>query len=233
MTPLRRAVTRTAVVLGLLAALLPAACRGTAFDAGPAGDVLAAERDPASLRAALARGNAVFVVHPDRKVARERSALAETQSPPVAVLGCADSRAAPEWVFEQRPGRLFVVRDAGNVPDEQAVASVEYAVAHLGTRLVVVLGHDHCGAVSAALSGKDPGTPALRELVAAILPAVEAARARPHGDPLVAAIEENARRSARVLVERSDLLRDAVAAGRLQVLAAFLDLETGAVRFLE
>ncbi len=150
------------------------------------------------------------------------------------MLACADSRVAPEWVFLQLPGRLFVVRDAGNTPDVHGIASLEYAVAKLDTRVIVVLGHSGCGAVGAAASGKDPGTKALRELVRAIEPAVAAHRDHASGADLVAAaIDENVRMSVAALATQSDVLGLAVHEGRLVIVGAVHDLATGHVRFLD
>ncbi len=224
----------TAALSLALAAVLASGCASRSFDAAPDGDLLRVERTPDALITALERANDHFAHAPDATTYRERDALAQSQSPPVGVLACADSRCAPEWVFEQRPGRLFVVREAGNVPDTQAIASLEYAVAMLDTRVLVVLGHSACGAVGAAASGKDPGTPALRALVASIEPAVAAHREHASGDELIgAAIDENVRRGVRALAENSPVLGAAVEAGTLRIVGAVHDLATGTVRFLD
>lgn len=200
----------------------------------PTADLLDGARDTETLVATLRAGNEHFVSGGDPVVLTERPELATGQSPPVAVLCCADSRVAPEQVFAQRPGRLFVVREAGNVPDTHGIASLEYAVAKLDTSVIVVLGHTTCGAVTAAASGKDPGTPALRALVAAIEPAVAAQHGHAHDHDLVErAIVENVRRSQSALLAQSSLLSDAVASGRLTVVGAVHDLATGRVRFLD
>lgn len=226
--------TRHGLAFVVVAAAL-AACRSSAsFDAGAEGDLLRTGTDPGALLTALRDANQRFATSPDAQVLGERTRLAAKQSPPVAVLACADSRCAPEWVFEQRPGRLFVVRMAGNVADTEAIASFEYAVAHLGTHLIVVLGHEHCGAVAAAVAGKDPGTEPLRQLVARIEPAVAAHRGTAEGDALLhAAIEENARRGAARLSVNSPVLARAIEGGTLRIVAAVHDLDSGAVRFLE
>jgi carbonic anhydrase len=150
-------------------------------------------------------------------------ALAEGQRPWAAVLGCADSRVAPEWLFAAGSGELFEVRCAGNTPFDAGIASLEYAVAELEVPLILVLGHVGCGAVAAAL-GRDPLTPLLEELVAPIRAAVG-----PGSDP-AAAVAANARATARALPQRSALLAAAQAAGRLRIAAAVAEIASGRVR---
>ena len=149
-------------------------------------------------------------------------ALAEGQRPWAAVLGCADSRVAPEWLFAAGVGELFEVRCAGNTPFAAGIASLEYAVAELEVPLILVLGHGGCGAVAAAL-GRDPLTPLLEELVAPIRSAVGTST-----DP-AAAVAANARATARALPQRSALLAAAQAAGRLRIAAAVADIGSGRV----
>ncbi|MFN9620065.1 MAG: carbonic anhydrase [Synechococcaceae cyanobacterium] len=152
-------------------------------------------------------------------------ALAEGQRPWAAVLGCADSRVAPEWLFAAGSGELFEVRCAGNTPFDAGIASLEYAVAELEVPLILVLGHGGCGAVAAAL-GRDPLTPLLEELVAPIRAAVGSSR-----DP-AAAVAANARATARALPQRSALLAAAQAAGQLRIAAAVADIASGRVTVL-
>src|ERR1044071_4859084 len=109
---------------------------------------------PDDALAKLKEGNARFVtnkVSTGKRTAANRAETAQSQHPFAIVLGCADSRTSPEIVFDQNIGDLFVVRTAGNLVDDHALGSIEYAVAHLGARLVVVLGHERCGAAQAAL----------------------------------------------------------------------------------
>src|SRR3954451_10886779 len=105
----------------------------------------------------LLAGNERFVAHkerhPDESAGRRRE-LVSGQHPFAVILGCSDSRVAPELLFDEGLGDLFVIRVAGNIVDDDILASIEYAVEHLGTKLVVVLGHEKCGAVSAAVSGE-------------------------------------------------------------------------------
>src|SRR5206468_8165278 len=126
-----------------------------------------------------------------KPTAAKRAETAQAQHPFAIVLGCADSRTAPEIVFDQNIGDLFVVRTAGNLVDEHALGSIEYAVDHLGVRLIVVLGHTRCGAVTAALAS-DTAPGHVQSLVRDIQPAVKAAKSKDR-DVTNVAIAENAR----------------------------------------
>jgi len=202
---------------------------------------------PASL-AALMAGNARFVAgamqHPRQDPAR-REALLGGQHPAAAILGCADSRIAPELIFDCGLGDLFVVRLAGNIPDDLARASLEYAVEHLGTPLLVVLGHSQCGAITAAASaadgsgsGEDPcAERTCAERLAEVLrPAVEEARGGDapglQGAGLVdCAARCHARRSAAAL--RSSMACAASGTPRAAVVAAYYDQASGRVELLD
>src|SRR4051794_26899445 len=122
---------------------------------------------PESLWNALAAGNHRFVngTIEQRDVVTKRKQLTTTQHPHVAVISCADSRVPPEVVFDQGLGDLFVVRSAGESADPLSVGSLEYAVAHTGTTMIVVLGHQRCGAVQAACSSDKAESPNLEEVV--------------------------------------------------------------------
>jgi carbonic anhydrase len=155
--------------------------------------------------------------------------VAKGQHPIAIIVGCSDSRVAPEIVFDQGLGDLFVVRVAGNVVDDHAIGSIEYAVEHLHASLIVVLGHDRCGAVQAAISGDDaPGH--IQSLVESIRPAVEAAKSEP-GDLLDNAINENVRRVVNQLQTSQPILGQEVQEGHLQVVGARYLLDGGSVRF--
>jgi carbonic anhydrase len=158
----------------------------------------------------------------------KRGQLASSQSPGVAVLGCSDSRVAPELLFDQGLGDMFVVRNAGNSPDPISIGSLEYAVEHLGTTVIVVLGHTSCGAVTAACSGDKPATPSLAAVVEPIAPSCAAGKRGGKTD-LPAAIRDHVHRSAQQLLASSDVLRAAVAKGTLTVIEAVYDLDTGKV----
>jgi carbonic anhydrase len=150
----------------------------------------------------------------------------EKQEPFAAVLSCADSRVPVEFVFDQSIGQLFVVRVAGNVTTPEIMASLEYGVAVLGTKVLVVLGHGNCGAVKATIEGKAvPGQ--ISVLYAPIRPAVDAA-----GGNLDAAIDANARMQATLLSDASPVLAGAIKEGKLIVVPARYDIASGTVSLL-
>jgi carbonic anhydrase len=162
--------------------------------------------------------------------------LAEGQAPFAAVLACSDSRVPVETIFGQGPGDLFVVRVAGNLVASTQLASIEFAVEKLGTRLVIVLGHTHCGAVQATLEAMASGAGLEGPLVSRIRPALEGLpglREGRGGDRLLMrAVRANVASSVSALKERSALLQGAMKSDGLQVVGAEYDLETGAVVFL-
>ncbi|MFY0408778.1 carbonic anhydrase [Solicola sp. PLA-1-18] len=209
-------------------AAAPAVARGTSSLAP------AARRAERVLRA----GNARFVSgtqrHPHESLEWRRS-LTKGQHPIAVVLGCADSRATPELVFDEGLGDLFVVRSAGEVLDDAVIGSIEYAVEHLDVALVVVLGHADCGAVGATVDvvrGDGEATGFVSSLVRSIEPAV---LSTPEQDDDVAfraaCVAEQARRTATILQERSIVLREAVDRGA-RVVGATYALDDGRVSWL-
>lgn len=160
-----------------------------------------------------------------RDVARCK-ALLNDQQPFAVVLSCSDSRVVPEFVFDVGLGDLFVVRVAGIVPNPSSIASIEFCVAHLGVKLIVVMGHECCGAVAAAIKGGDGGKN-LNQLFAFIKPAV--VEARRNDVNTVGKI--NCRNSAATLVHESDILATAVRKKDVQTLTAFFYLGSGRVDF--
>ena len=168
--------------------------------------------------------------HPNQSASRRRE-MAKGQKPRAAVLACADSRVSPEIVFDQGLGDLFVVRVAGNVANEHILGSLEYAVEHLGTQLIVVLGHNRCGAVGAACAGGEaPGH--IGSLVDALAPAVAKIRASEAGRADLVA-KENVRMTVKSLQSCGPILAEFVRQGKLEVAGAFYDLDTGAVEIVE
>jgi carbonic anhydrase len=148
----------------------------------------------------------------------------------VTVLCCSDSRLSPELIFDQNIGDLFVVRTAGNIADPIALASMEYAVEHLGSRMIVVMGHEKCGAVSATLSGDTMPTENLSALVARIKPGIERLKGLVHGDTLMnLAVEANIHHSASNVIEESPIVRHELASGKLAIVKALYKLGTGEV----
>jgi len=180
----------------------------------------------------LMRGNARFVAGKPQAQAlvTERKSLTNGQHPRVMVLSCSDSRVPPEMVFDQGLGDLFVVRSAGNIAGPLELASLEYAYDHLGSTVLVVLGHSKCGAVTAACSGEKMPTSNLQAMVDQIDPAVAEAKHSASGDALVeAAIKDNVLQSAADVVAHSDLLRRAKADGKLTIIEAEYELDSGKV----
>ena len=171
----------------------------------------------------LKAGNERFVtgnLNPKDTYAEDRKTLCEGQHPFAVVLCCSDSRVAPEIIFDQKLGDLFVIRNAGNVVDEDVLGSIEYAVEHLGTPLVVVLGHSCCGAVTATCQG-DELSGYILDIAKRIKPSVNAK----------CCIDDNARRHARrmaQLIEEDEIVHHIGA----KVVAAFYDLQTGIVEWL-
>jgi len=191
-------------------------------------------RTPAQAWAELERGNARFVAGETTATVdfARRRALARSQSPFALIFGCSDSRVAAELVFDRGLGELFVIRTAGHVVDSGVLASVEYGVGVLKVPLVVVIGHDSCGAVSATVEALDSGlvpTGFLRDLVERMTPSVLSARRLGLDD--VDGVEiEHVRQTARLLVERCTSLTDAVETGRCAVVGCTYALAEGRVR---
>lgn len=185
---------------------------------------------PDEALAKLMEGNQRFVANRRLNPNQDSVRLAEVangQAPFVAILSCADSRVAPEIVFDQGLGDLFVVRVAGNIAITEDIASEEFAVGVLGTPLLVVLGHERCGAVQAALETGTELPGVIESLVYAIRPAVEASEGKP-GDRLTNAVKENVRLQVQRL-QTSSVIANAVAEGKLKVVGAYYDLDTGEV----
>jgi carbonic anhydrase len=183
----------------------------------------------------LMAGNARYVAgHPRaRAIVPLRSSLAKGQQPKVAVLTCSDSRVPPEMIFDQSLGDMFVVRTAGNVADAIGRGSLEYSAEHLGSTVIVVMGHTACGAVTAACSGDKMPTPNLQAIVDQIAPAVTTAKARAQGDAVLdAAIRDNVHQSAQDLLAHSDELHHMVDEGKVTIVEALYHLDTGKVERL-
>ena len=168
-------------------------------------------------------------------IAGRRRATSGKQSPSVSVVACADSRVGPELLFHQSLGDLFIVRTAGNVVDTFAIASLEYAAVNGWTDIIVVLGHSSCGAVGAALSPADPGTPSLLALVNQIRESFLDIpySSDPSPEHLRKAVETNARNVAGYISAHSPALRELIRSGRVQVIPAYHDLSTGTVTRIE
>jgi carbonic anhydrase len=182
----------------------------------------------------LKEGNARFAagkaVHPRQQPDR-RSEVAKGQKPFAIIVGCSDSRVGPELVFDQGLGDIFVIRTAGEVVDDVSLGSIEYAVEHFGTQLIVVLGHSRCGAVSAALAdGEAHGH--VRAVVAAIKPAVAKIKGLP-GDPLENAVRATVREVVKRLESAAPVLPARIKAGKLKIVGARYGLDGGRVQPVE
>lgn len=193
---------------------------------------------PAKIWQEMVRGNARFVAgeprHPRQDVER-RAELALAQAPRVALFGCSDSRLAAEIIFDKGLGDLFVVRNAGQVMSDSVLGSLEYAVGVLGVPLILVLGHDACGAVNAAVGSRLPDglalPPHVARLVEKIFPAVDRVREANGSVPLD--VQEVGRQHLRdtvaELLVNSELISDAVAEGTLGIVGANYRLLEGTV----
>ena len=193
---------------------------------------MASDRTPAQVWREMVRGNERFVAgvpqHPRQDVER-RTELALKQSPHAALFGCSDSRLAAEIIFDKGIGDLFVVRNAGQIISDSVIGSLEYAVGVLEVPLIVVLGHDECGAVRAAIDSQGPDAialpPHITGLISKIIPAVRrVSRTDGEIDPLAVDTQEVGREHLRdtiaELLESSELISEAVAAGTLAVVGA-------------
>ena len=165
---------------------------------------------------------------------QERVDFERGQKPYAAILGCADSRVSPEILFNTGMDELFVLRVAGNIADTTSIASIEYAVSQLNTNLIVVMGHEACGAVGAALANANDTTDMgynLNMLVSHIAPGIAAAKKKKSAfakDPVTTAVKENARLSALELRKRSPIIANARG---VKIVSAYYKLVTGKVTF--
>lgn len=188
--------------------------------------------DPEEIWDDLMEGNRRFQAGKPtaREFVRRRIELAAGQHPQVILLACSDSRVCPSLVFDKNLGDLFVIRTAGNLADPVALGSIEYAAEYLNSRVLVIMGHEKCGAVAAAAScGKIPSTN-LESIVARIRPALESVKANADGDQLLRLAEQaNVHQSANDLLKSSPLLRQKVETSKLTLIKALYRLSTGEV----
>lgn len=180
----------------------------------------------------LKQGNMRYVndklEHPNRTLER-RQAIASKQEPFATIVGCSDSRVSPEIIFDQGVGDLFVVRVAGNVVGPLELDSIEYSILHLHASVIIVLGHENCGAVDAVVQGTVQDIESVAEL---IQPAVQAARTQNPANLLEAAIKANAIHVKNYLL-KTPVIQKFVADKKLEVYAGYYHLETGAVEILD
>ena len=221
--------TRRKFIRSAAAALAAAPVSGMAH----AQPVTAADTPEAALNLLL-EGNARYVANQprERDFSAGRAARAQGQAPFAAILGCADSRVAPELAFDQGPGDLFVVRVAGNFVTPDGLASLEYGVAVLGTKIIMVLGHSSCGAVNATVGALQKGNTLpghIADLAKAMKPAIEPVLKQPGDDLPQRAVIANVRANVERLGGAKPILADMVAGGKVRVVGAVYDLATGKV----
>jgi carbonic anhydrase len=224
-------LVRALVTVALAATL---ACQAVSQSTQRGESAKAATQAPSGdqIWASLVDGNKRFIdgnpTHHDL-VARGRT-LEKNQHPLVGILSCSDSRVPPEVVFDQGLGDLFVVRVAGNSADPTGIGSLEYAVEHLGTVMIVVLGHRSCGAVTAACSGEKMPTANLEAVVELITQSCSVARQKHPGEiPVDFAIRNHVHRTAQDLLAESAVLKHAHDEGKLTIVEAYYSLDTGVV----
>ena len=206
----------------------------TASAAGARAQPARSADSPDAAFARLMEGNARYVSGQltERDFSAGRVARTQGQKPFAAILGCADSRVAPELAFDQGPGELFVVRVAGNFVTPDGLGSLEYGAAVLGTKVIMVLGHTSCGAIGATIGALQKGNTLpghIAGLVTAMKPGIEAVVKTPRPDLEQRAVVANVQANVRRLQTEKPILGDMVAAGKLRVVGAYYDLATGKV----
>lgn len=217
----------------LAASLLPQLLKPEAAIAETSPKTPGATITPDQALKKLIEGNQRYVsqkrLYPDQNQAR-LTEVAKGQHPFAIVLGCADSRVPPEMLFDQGLGDIFDIRVAGNIVDDAVIASMEYAAAELSVPLLMVLGHERCGAVKAAVEAKPvPGH--IGTLVAALQPAVDQVKAE-KGDVLDKAVRANVKMSVEKLKTTAPILADYVKVGKLKIVGGRYDLDTGKVEII-
>ncbi|MFM0551460.1 carbonic anhydrase [Paraburkholderia sediminicola] len=228
---------RNLLLAGASSITLAGLSRRVAVAAEPASGNAPNSIPPAEALDRLMQGNARYAANtPSNKdYSADRAARVAAQYPIAAIVGCADSRVAPELAFDQGPGDLFVVRVAGNFVNDDILASLEYGVEFLGVPLIMVLGHTQCGAVTATVKALKDGVHLpghLPELVRAIKPAMQMAKVG-HGEDLVAQTTiENVRLNTNRLIVSRPLIGPYVKSGRVKIVGGIYDLATGKVTLL-
>lgn len=227
---------RGIITRAVLAAAALAVCCGSALASGGHQGGTA---DEALLK--LMEGNKNYV---EQKMSSQtmcgiktRESLTKGQKPYAVILSCSDSRVPPEIIFDKGLGEIFVIRVAGNVPDPIVLGSVEYAVEHLGVPLVMVLGHERCGAVTAAVESGGKGEGNIGAIVKAIAPAVAMARKENRkadkASLIEAAADDNVKLVEASLVRRSSIIKHLVKEGKVKIVGAKYDLDDGKVSLMK
>jgi carbonic anhydrase len=193
--------------------------------------------EPSKALGWLKNGNTRYLqqkLRKDGQSPKDVSRLAKGQHPHSIILSCSDSRVPPEVVFDQKLGEVFVVRNAGEVAETASIASMEYAAEHLGSRLILVMGHTHCGAVKAAhstLDGQDAGTPALNALVKSIHPHLGQFKSKAPSPAFRAEVLAHVQGTIEQILKDSELIRKKVENGEIEIKPALYNMDTGAVEF--
>ncbi len=174
---------------------------------------------------------------PDRSDASAREKLAQGQQPYAIILSCSDSRVPPEIIFDQALGEIFVIRVAGNVADPIVLGSIEYAAEHLGSPLIMVLGHERCGAVTATVNTKGEPEGNIGAIIKAIQPsakkAEEISKGKSAAELVECAVAVNAKAVAASLTEQSTILAHELKEGKIKIVTATYDLDDGKVTLLK
>jgi carbonic anhydrase len=193
---------------------------------------------PDEALAKLKEGNARYIAEPqlcEAELGKRREEVAKGQAPWATVLTCADSRVPPELLFGGlNLGELFVCRNAGNMADTATMGTIEYGAEHLGSPLIVVMGHERCGAVAAACEVAEKGTElpgSIGPMVDAILPAAKSMMGK-EGDFVANVVKESARLTAERIGSQSEIVKHLVGEGKVKIVYAVYDLDTGVVDFL-
>lgn len=231
------AINRASFLSASLALMGTAAAANPTLAAASTGSSATAGQSPQELLARLMAGNDRFV-HNDfptqNHIAEKRELLRDTQAPFAAILACADSRVIPNFIFVQGLGDLFVTRVAGNYPDDLVTGSLEYAVEHLGTRLIMVLGHQNCGAIKAVYSASEEHQmlpPHLTTIQRLIGPGIQ--RVVQNKGTINAAIEANVRAAKADLIATSSVIDGGIKGGKVLLVGAVYKLGTGKVALVE
>ncbi|MDQ3038403.1 MAG: carbonic anhydrase [Pseudomonadota bacterium] len=225
---------------GLVAGVLGVGGIAAASDAAGAVGEKRTNLTPQQALARLTGGNDAFLADrlPPQPTNRQRRlAIAKSQTPFAVLVSCSDSRVPPEALFGQGLGDMFIVRVAGNSVSQEGLGSIEYAIAELGVPLVVVMGHERCGAVAAAVSVVEKGATfpgSIGRMIEPIVPAVLDARRRGAADLLDASVRMNVSRTVGRLRDFSEpMILDRIRSGRLRVVGARYDLDDGSVDFFD
>jgi carbonic anhydrase len=165
-----------------------------------------------------------------------RKSLANTQKPYAVILACSDSRVPPEIIFDQGLGEIFVVRVAGNIITPEIIGSIEYAVEHLGSPLIMVLGHERCGAVTAAVNAHGKISGYIKSIIKALTPAVIKAKheygTKNKANLIEGTVDKNIQLIATNLPKKSNIIRNLVHEGKIKIVTAKYDLDSGVVHLV-